>query len=280
MVLRKVIFLAALLVISLLGSGCRTTGKHLNWYQGSQRATNEVALLKLPRNPMSGYSLIIDTIDGTNVSKIFTINNTTQIELLPGKHTIGVFFMAGNWRSVTDIKISFDCEASHVYGVFVSPTQISRHGMEVKDFLGGIWGGKCLLTAWIVDGNTKKVVAGQRDTKYFLSSGCMVGCRNNGKGNRLTSPEYALQGIVKFELTVLVDDLVNQLKAGDVQFKWYSGDKLVAETRGEECFFSFNGVLNTVRLGKNASTFGLGHFKVIAFIEGEEVASGEFNVVL
>jgi len=276
--LRKVAPVVALLGMFLLGTGCQTTSRHLDWYQGPQRATNEVGLLKLPCNPLYGYSLFAQTIDGTNIVKGMAINNANQIELLPGNHTVGLLFFAGYWQSDSEYRISFDCEAGHVYGAFMSPTQISRHDMDVKDFLGGIRGDKCLLTAWIVDGQTGRVVAGHRDTKYFISTGCMTGYRNRGKGNRLATHEYAPQDMVGFDLSVLVDDLADHLKPGEVVIKWYAGDEIVAESHGEDASFTFDHGLNTIRLKKNASSLGWGHFKVSAFIEGEEVASQEFQV--
>jgi len=274
LLVRKAALVAVLLGISLLWMGCRTTGEHINWYQGPQRATNEVGLLKLPHDLVNGHTVFVHTIDGTNLSKTFTVNNTTQIELLPGNHTVGLWFLCGNWHSLSECKISFNCEGGHVYGAYISPTQISKHAMDVKDF----WGGKCLLTAWIVDGQTEQVVAGHRDTKYFFANGSLTGYRNSGKGNRLPPAAFAPQDMVGFELSVQVDDLVNQLKASDVAFKWYSDTSLVSESSGGECSFSFDGSLNIVRLRKQAFTLGLGHFKIIALIEGEEVASQDFDI--
>ena len=272
---RKAALVAVLLGISLLWMGCRTTGEHINWYQGPQRATNEVGLLKLPRDLVNGHTVFVHTIDGTNLSKTFTVNNTTHIELLPGNHTLGLWFLAGTEQSLSEYKISFNCEAGHVYGAYMSPTQVTQHDLDKMEFL---WGGKFPMTAWIVDGQTEQVVAGHRDTKYFFARGGLTGFRTNEKGVPLPHLTFAPQDMVGFELSVQVDDLVNQLKASDVAFKWYSDTNLVSESSGGECSFSFDGSLNIVRLRKQAFTLGLGHFKIIALIEGEEVASQEFDI--
>jgi hypothetical protein len=260
--------------------GCQTTGQHLNWYKGQQLASNQVGLLKLPRNLMCGYAVMARTLDGKQLGHLFVMNNTTEIELLPGSHTVGLWYFGNDLYSVSEYKITFDCQAGHVYGAFMSPTKVSRHDVDVTIFMGSLIAGRIPLTAWIVDGQTEKVVAGHRDTKYFSSFSCMTGNRHSGKGNRLTPPEYSSHDMINFELSVQVDDLVDQLKVGDVEFKWYAGDKIVSETHGNECSFSFDGVFNTVRLKKAAASFGLGHFKVSASIEGEEVASQEFDIGL
>ncbi len=118
---KKLALVAALLGISLLWIGCGTTGEHINWYQGPQRATNEVGLLTVPRDMMNGHTILIRSIDGTNVSKAFVYNNSTHIELLPGNHTLGLWFLAGTEQSLSEYKISFNCEAGHVYGAYMSP---------------------------------------------------------------------------------------------------------------------------------------------------------------
>ncbi len=272
---KKLALVAALLGISLLWIGCGTTGEHINWYQGPQRATNEVGLLTVPRDMMKGHTILIRSIDGTNVSKAFVYNNSTHIELLPGNHTLGLWFLAGTEQSLSEYKISFNCEAGHVYGAYMSPTQVTQHDLDKMEFL---WGGKFPMTAWIVDGQTGQVVAGHRDTKYFFARGGLTGFRTNEKGVPLPHLTFAPQDMIGFELSVQVDDLVNQLKASDVAIKWYSGTRLVSESSGEQCSFSFDGSFSTVRLRKPALTLGLGHFKIVASIEGEEIASQEFDI--
>src|SRR5207248_1722065 len=81
-------------------SGCRSTGKHLQWYPGPGRRTNEVALVDVQRSFLYA-SAFVETIDGKSVTggHWYVRNNSTEIELLPGTHTLGVAYREGTSHS-------------------------------------------------------------------------------------------------------------------------------------------------------------------------------------
>jgi hypothetical protein len=271
-----------LLGISLLLTGCGTTSEHINWYQGQMRATNEIGLIKFWRSfPYDGPNVFVFSIDGTNISKGFTVNNTKEVELLPGMHTLGLRFICefqdDIMSSVSNCLISFNCESGHVYDAYMSPFPT---GKEFWNKIG-FWGGRFYLTAWIVDEQTEEVVAGRRFTKYFFTTSGLTSLGNVQKeqrGHRTTLPTFAPQDVIIFDVEVPVDDPVKKLDMRNVVVRWYAGSSFISDPSNEQYSLSFDGTNNKLHLQRKASTLGIGHFKVIVLIEGEEVASQEFDV--
>jgi hypothetical protein len=162
MVFRKWGWVAGLMAIVIISTGCGSTGKHLNWYAGPALGPDKVALLKIQRN-FWGAILTVDTIDGQPLKKkTLANNNTEEVELLPGQHELQVSYKdAGNDRSVSDAKISFLAEAGKNYDLLGAPCERSfGKEMAYALTLHTTW----YWTLWIVDSQTKKVIAGEPRT--------------------------------------------------------------------------------------------------------------------
>src|SRR6476661_1884982 len=100
---RKILRWATIaLCISSLSVGCSSTGKHLCWYQGPSRGSDEVAILTVQRSILYASSAV-ETIDGDAIKKgkRLTRNNTREIELLPGTHTLAVAYFEGSTHSIS-----------------------------------------------------------------------------------------------------------------------------------------------------------------------------------
>jgi hypothetical protein len=145
--------------ITLLLAGCASTPKHLRWYDGPPFETNNIALLKIYENPVHNLALV-RVIDGVPIDKgkQFAINNTREIELLPGNHSLEIFYMDTNGgHSISNAVLSFTCEPGHVYELHVAP--IHREFGAVMNTM--LIGGRYNWTTWIVDTGSRKIVAGQ-----------------------------------------------------------------------------------------------------------------------
>ena len=144
-------------VSALSTTGCDTTGKHVRWYDGSPRMANEVVILKVQRDPQP---VLIDKIDDVPFlkGKIFHNYNTTEIEFLPGAHTIEVrYFDAAGRRSTANIKLDLSCELGHEYELHSAPCDESFGKLLKQMTIGGTgqW------TAWeFAMPKAREVVAG------------------------------------------------------------------------------------------------------------------------
>ena len=151
-------WLLLLLIIPFMLAGCSTTGKLVRAYQGAPANTNEIALLKIQRN--LSFSATVVSVDGASLNKgdKHIVNNTREIELLPGKHELEVAYADSNQgRSISNAPISFVAEAGKTYELHVAPLERS-FGKGLRDELIG---GSYFWTLWIFDAETKKVIAGQ-----------------------------------------------------------------------------------------------------------------------
>jgi hypothetical protein len=139
-------------------SGCSSTGKHVRWYPPPPRDAREIALLKVQHSVFYA-SALVETIDGEALRKEhwFTGNNTVEIELLPGSHTLGVAYVEGKTTSVSNAPLTATFEAGHTYDLRVAQLDAGAARTMVTAAFGG-WG---WWTAWITDVNTKEVVAGK-----------------------------------------------------------------------------------------------------------------------
>jgi hypothetical protein len=197
-------------------------------------------------------------------------------------HTLELYFTCQfgdqTMFSLSNCVISFNCQGGHVYDAYMSPVPNSEK-FRNNFHLGGE---TFDLATWIIDEQTEEVVAGQRFTKYFFTDSSLTSLESVQKekeGHRTTSPTFEPQDVVIFDVNVLVDDPVKKLDMRNVVFRWYAGSNLTTNnSSNEQCSLSFDGKSNNLRLQRKASTLGLGHFKVVALIEGEEVASQEFDV--
>jgi hypothetical protein len=142
------------LIFFVLGcAGCTTANKRL--YEGPPRERAGVAVLKIQWNAM-GDSARIETIDGKPVEKgrAFALN-IREAELLPGGHTLEVSYFNGGNRSIDNLPLAFTCKAGDVYELHVAPID-EGFGSSIAVAAGG----KGHWTAWIMDSDTKKVLAG------------------------------------------------------------------------------------------------------------------------
>jgi hypothetical protein len=145
-------------MLLMLGcAGCTTANKQL--YEGLPREKGGVAVLEVQWNVI-GDSARIETIDGKPVEKgrAFALNIKTA-ELLPGEHTLEVSYFNGSTKSINNIPLTFTCKAGGVYKLCVAPID-EGFGSSVAVAAGG----KGHWTAWIMDSNTKEVLAGMPRT--------------------------------------------------------------------------------------------------------------------
>ena len=159
---KKSLYLLFLVGVNFVLVGCKTTGQHINFYQGQPRSTNEVALVKFQHDSpfaLAGATAVVWNVDGTNLHKIFVSNNTHEIAFLPGTHTILLKYLGKNSVPFSaSCQISFRCESNHIYHVYLEPIPIGMATSLKK----AIFGGKFQVTAWVVDEQTKEVIVGRR----------------------------------------------------------------------------------------------------------------------
>src|SRR5262245_11440406 len=111
------LLLAFLLCLSLALAGCASP--HAQPYAGPRRGTNEVAILKAPKEVI-GEKAQIKAIDETQHVGNEWIGYSHEIERLPGEHTIEVGYHGGSVKSISAIKLKFTCKAGHVYELHVA----------------------------------------------------------------------------------------------------------------------------------------------------------------
>ena len=151
-------WLPLLIIMLLTLLGCSTTGEYVRAYQGIPAKTNEVALLKIQRD--FSFIATVESVDGIPLNKEnrSVVNNTREIELLPGKHDLEVAYADSNMgHSISNASISFVAEAGKTYELHVAPLERSL-GTGLRDELIG---GHFVWTLWILDAETQKVIAGQ-----------------------------------------------------------------------------------------------------------------------
>ena len=149
-----------LLLPALLTVGCKTTGHHVQWYEGTPLSKDKIALLQI-QHDFGGVNLRVDTIDGKSVTggKWYVLNTAEEIELLPGNYAFTVAYFDGNGgQSISDIPITFNAETNKIYQMQAARAEIS-FGRELSMDLAG---GRFPLMLWIADKKTGKVVAGER----------------------------------------------------------------------------------------------------------------------
>ena len=144
----------ALILLALGCGGCTTANKRL--YEGPPRERAGVGVLKVQWKPM-GHSARIETIDGKPVEKGRALAlNIKEAELLPGEHTLEVSYFNGSTKSINNIRLVFTCKAGSVYELRVAPIDEGFGGT-----LAVAVGGAGHWTAWIVDADTKELLAGK-----------------------------------------------------------------------------------------------------------------------
>jgi hypothetical protein len=271
--LRKLILVTALLASLSLLTGCGTTGDHIQSYPGPQRTASEVSLVNFQRDSINNRSVVVSGIDGTKFS-MFALNNTEQIELLPGPHVLELRTCILDSRSTKDIKMSLNCEAGHNYNFYVTPIKGEVESQRPNILLGGSFYG----TIWAVDEQTEEVVAGHRFTKYYFTNIRLFSLGDGQKGHRTVTPTFSPADVLYLNLDVQVDDPVNQLEKHDITLQWYKDSQLLPESNDDQSSFSFDGTLNKLSLKRRPLTFGQGHFRLEVLVKGEKATSEEFDV--
>lgn len=279
------IVLVALAVSCLTVSltGCHTTGENLNWYSGPSRATNEIGVVKFLHDDRDLRYVTLETVDGRAIRtgvegdrlRLGVLNNTTQINLLPGTHTLGLWYTFREWVSLSEFPVTFTCQGGHVYDAYMAAVPSIPVTSKLREFLVGQ---RQYLAAWIMDEATGEVVAGRRFTKYMIVANSVTSLANNQNGKRISMNTFQPQDTIRFYTKLQVDDLSKQVAPGDVAFNWYAGSQLITEADHDKHSVSFDGVNNTLVSDRPAVALGLGKFKVDLLIHGEQVASQDFTV--
>ena len=124
---------ALLMAVALFLSAC---GGTVQTYEGSKKAAQEVAFLRTNVGELTMTTTWVTRVDGKELVVAYT-----EIELLPGRRTLGINLTGGVLRAAATV--SLDAQAGRIYRL---------HGMVQRgDFF-----------AWIVDQGTGEVVAGQK----------------------------------------------------------------------------------------------------------------------
>ena len=281
-----------MLLATLTLTGCRTTGKHINWYQGQPRATNEVSLVKFQRDPLSHRTVLIWKVDGTDIRKrpdlidshkIVGMNNTTQLELLPGMHTLELAYVRDNERSVQNIPIKITFEAGHIYDVFMARISNDKDYPEKFHFFSLKYGfGKesFYLAVLVVDEQTGEVVAGERHSKYWFLKNEVIGLGQGvQKGKQTLRDIFRSTETIIYRLEFEVDDPQKDLTVHDIAFKWYNGFRFIPDSSDEQNSLTSEGECFRMRTERLASSLGVGHIRVEALIDGNVVASRKFDII-
>jgi hypothetical protein len=149
--------LFAVIGILFVATGCKSTGRYVRWYVGPPLETNKIALLRVQKNVLT-VVLTVDKIDGLSLTKSkFMGNIASTIELMPGQHELWVSYRdSDDNRSTTDAKLSFVAEPGKIYELRGAPLERSFGKAIGQELLFQHW----YWTSWIINAETKKVVAG------------------------------------------------------------------------------------------------------------------------
>ena len=152
----RLFFLFAMIGVLFVATGCKTNS-YVRWYDGPPVQTNQVALLNVQRDIWT-VTLTVDKIDGQPlVTNKFVTNVTSKIELMPGEHDLWVSYRdSGDNRSTADAQITFFAEMGKAYDLRGAPLERSFG----KEFTQTLFFQHWYWTLWIVDAETKKVIAG------------------------------------------------------------------------------------------------------------------------
>ncbi len=160
----------ALVAVALGLAGCSSTGKHIRWYEGASLGSSEVAVLRIQRG-LFQYSAFVEAIDGKSIRKLEHIaskegatldrNNTEEIELLPGIHSVEFGYYGGHAHSVSNAMLVVDFKAGRTYELHAA--RIDEGFM--REFSKTLAGGYGYWTGWIIDAETKEVLAGKARTQ-------------------------------------------------------------------------------------------------------------------
>ena len=153
-------FLRAILLgfmAALTLTGC-STGRQLRWYDGPPLPREQVAILKVQRAIFS-ESCPVEKIDGKRITRDrqFVRNNTRRIELLPGTHTLSVIFLDRPGHSTSNALLTATFKPGHTYELKAAQINESLGRTAWRHTFGGTY----LWTAWILDSETKEIVAGR-----------------------------------------------------------------------------------------------------------------------
>lgn len=147
-----------LLMLLLVITGCSTTGHRVQWYAGPRLGADRPAILKVERN-FGGINLRVDAINGERLDKgkRFRLNDTSEIELLPGYYVFSVAYSDSNGAfPLSDGAIGFTAGAGKVYEMRGAREDMSfGKSLELTTF-----GGHFTASVWIIDSETGKAVAG------------------------------------------------------------------------------------------------------------------------
>lgn len=158
--IRQLLAISSFTCLALGLTGCATTGAHVVMYDGPQRSTNEVALLKVQQSVLS-ISAHVESVDDAPISKgkKHLNSNTKEIEFLPGTHKLEFSYSDSNGgQSIINQVLTFTCKSGGVYELHVAPF----HRSFGKVLTTSAFGGTGAWTGWILDAQSNDVIAGYR----------------------------------------------------------------------------------------------------------------------
>lgn len=108
------------------------------------------------------------------------------------------------------------------------------------------------------------------------ASCCLTSGEYFTKGKRVPVAKFSTQDVIRFYASVQWDDPTKGAGIHDINYNWYSGNKLVS-TFSRRCEFVRSPTdLHTTR---TASDLGIGHFKVEILVDDNVIGSKEFDIV-
>ena len=132
----KHLLLAGLLASTLAGCVSVVYSTPYKGYAGEPRPLNEIARVMPLLQGQGGGRLNLHTVDGVNAKDPKSGMPPAEVQLLPGKHTIGGgIFFAGCTSAVT---VELDAKAGAIYYLNFIHEQSAAPELVVKQDLGGV----------------------------------------------------------------------------------------------------------------------------------------------
>jgi hypothetical protein len=115
----------------------------------------------------------------------------------------------------------------------------------------------------------------QATQEVHAVSCCLTSGENFTKGKRIPVTTFTSQDVIRLYVAVGWDDPTKGAGVHDINYNWYSGDKLVSTFFRRADFVRSPAELHSTRA---ASDLGTGHFKAEILIDKKVVGSKEFDI--